>query len=484
MSIKNTKMKKTIALLLIIIGFIGRSQTIPFTQIQKAATSGSLVISGATGALTYTGSIPVSKVTGAISLTGLSAVSPLTYNNSTGSFSLTPLAITNTGSGNAAITGNTLNIPNTTYTLTQAGVYSALTYTPYNSTNPSNYIALTGISATSPLFYNNTTGTFSIQPASTSQAGALTSIDWNNFNAKLNSVNGTTNRITSSGGINPTIDISATFEALLSKIANRIDQNNSSTTSAQLATTITDETGTGVAVYGTAPTLSNTTISGTTTATGQIRQSKATSAASSATVDLSTLAGNYAHITGTTTIASFGTVAAGTEITLVFDGALTITSNTASIILPNNLSITTNTNDLSVWVSEGSGVFRLKSYQINNDAWLAWSPSYTGFSVNPAQFCRYKLIGTSCTIYMVTTSNGTSNQTFTTFTLPFVAANTAVQGAPIFSTIDNGGVAATGTIRTRANSNICDAFRAVNSTWTATAAKAFTVGSFTYEIQP
>lgn len=40
-------------------------------------------------------------------------------------------------------------------------------------------------------------------------------------------------------------------------IANRIDQNNASTTSAQLATVISDETGTGALVFGTSPTLSS-----------------------------------------------------------------------------------------------------------------------------------------------------------------------------------------------------------------------------------
>lgn len=71
-------------------------------------------------------------------------------------------------------------------------------------------------------------------------------------------VSGTTNRITSTGGATPVIDISATFEALLSKVAQRIDQNNASTTSAQLATTLSDETGTGVVVYSASPALTGT----------------------------------------------------------------------------------------------------------------------------------------------------------------------------------------------------------------------------------
>lgn len=67
----------------------------------------------------------------------------------------------------------------------------------------------------------------------------------------VTAVNGTTNRITSSGGSSPAIDISATFEALLSKKANTIDVNNASSTSAQIASLISDETGTGKLAFAT-----------------------------------------------------------------------------------------------------------------------------------------------------------------------------------------------------------------------------------------
>lgn len=46
--------------------------------------------------------------------------------------------------------------------------------------------ARTIFSATSPLTYNNTTGTFGIQNASASQTGALTAADWITFNSKHN----------------------------------------------------------------------------------------------------------------------------------------------------------------------------------------------------------------------------------------------------------------------------------------------------------
>lgn len=57
-------------------------------------------------------------------------------------------------------------------------------------------IGLTSLSATSPLSYNNTTGVFSIQQASGSQSGFLSSTDWTTFNNKQNAL---TNPITGTG---------------------------------------------------------------------------------------------------------------------------------------------------------------------------------------------------------------------------------------------------------------------------------------------
>lgn len=73
----------------------------------------------------------------------------------------------------------------------------------------------------------------------------------------VTSVSGTTNRVTSTGGATPVIDISATFEALLGKVASPLSQF-ASTTSSQLAGVISDETGTGVLVYNNKPTFLGT----------------------------------------------------------------------------------------------------------------------------------------------------------------------------------------------------------------------------------
>lgn len=92
-------------------------------------------------------------------------------------------------------------------------------------------------------------------------------------------------------------------------------------------------------------------------------QAQFTAVASAATVDLGAIAtGNYGHITGTTTITGFGTVAAGIERTVVFDGVLTLTHNATSLILRTGANRTTAAGDVAVFVSEGSGNWREKAY--------------------------------------------------------------------------------------------------------------------------
>jgi hypothetical protein len=74
---------------------------------------------------------------------------------------------------------------------------------------------------------------------------------------------------------------------------------------------------------------------------GILKLSKSSDIASATTTDLSTSNGNYAHITGTTTITALGTLPAGTTITCVFDDILTLTHNSTSFKLPTLANITT-----------------------------------------------------------------------------------------------------------------------------------------------
>lgn len=93
-------------------------------------------------------------------------------------------------------------------------------------------------------------------------------------------------------------------------------------------------------------------------------QAKGADVASAATVDLGAINdGSYVKITGTTTITSFGTIAAGVERTLLFADALTLTHDVTKIILPGGVNIVTAAEDVAVFVSEGAGLWRCKSYQ-------------------------------------------------------------------------------------------------------------------------
>jgi hypothetical protein len=67
-------------------------------------------------------------------------------------------------------------------------------------------------------------------------------------------------------------------------------------------------------------------------------------------------------VTGTATITSFGTVAAGTLRIIEFTGALTLTHNATSLKLPGNANITTAVGDIALLVSLGSGNWKCLNF--------------------------------------------------------------------------------------------------------------------------
>lgn len=87
-----------------------------------------------------------------------------------------------------------------------------------------------------------------------------------------------------------------------------------------------------------------------------------TALASASTVSIGVVgAGEYFHITGTTTINSLGTAfSAGIRRLLIFDGALTLT-NSASLICPASTSITTIAGMLVEVVAETTTIWRIVS---------------------------------------------------------------------------------------------------------------------------
>lgn len=84
--------------------------------------------------------------------------------------------------------------------------------------------------------------------------------------------------------------------------------------------------------------------------------------ASSGTISLGE--GGFFNITGTTTITDidFGTDKAGRTAWVKFAGALTLTQNASTLILPTAANITTAAGDTACFVSEGSDVVRCLAY--------------------------------------------------------------------------------------------------------------------------
>jgi len=86
--------------------------------------------------------------------------------------------------------------------------------------------------------------------------------------------------------------------------------------------------------------------------------------ASAATANIGAAASAYVNVTGTATITSFGTVAAGTWRRIRFNAALTLTHNGTSLVLPNGgANIVTAAGDHCVAISMGSGNWVVVDYR-------------------------------------------------------------------------------------------------------------------------
>lgn len=106
-----------------------------------------------------------------------------------------------------------------------------------------------------------------------------------------------------------------------------------------------------------------------------ITEAKGADVASATTTTIWVTDGNFIHITGTTTITSFGTAQqAGDCRTLVFDGALTLTHNATSLILPTGANITTAAGDTAIVRAETTANARVISY-VRKDGTALVAPS-------------------------------------------------------------------------------------------------------------
>lgn len=149
---------------------------------------------------------------------------------------------------------------------------------------------------------------------------------------------------------------------------------------------------------------------------------KGSDIASAATTDLGAVEGLMHDITGTTTITSFGTVRAGLWKVVKFEGALTLTHNATSLILPGGTSILTADGDIGIFISEGSGNWRCVSYtSAGRDAPAGIISPYAGTSAPSGWLLCYGQ-AVSRTTYAglfaaISTTFGTGDGS-TTFNLP------------------------------------------------------------------
>jgi hypothetical protein len=84
--------------------------------------------------------------------------------------------------------------------------------------------------------------------------------------------------------------------------------------------------------------------------------------AAAATVNLALATGNFVHVSGTTTITSFGNLPAGSRFIVCFDDAVIVTYNATSLLIPGAANITTTAGDCMMLISEGSGNWRVVGY--------------------------------------------------------------------------------------------------------------------------
>lgn len=105
--------------------------------------------------------------------------------------------------------------------------------------------------------------------------------------------------------------------------------------------------------------------------------------ASATTTNIAAATGDFVDVTGTTTITALGTAAAGVERTVRFTGALTLTHNVTSLILPGGANIATTAGDVARFRSLGSGNWLCVDYSRASGKALV-APAASEISNTPA----------------------------------------------------------------------------------------------------
>ncbi|HWT21690.1 MAG TPA: hypothetical protein VN280_22540 [Variovorax sp.] len=121
------------------------------------------------------------------------------------------------------------------------------------------------------------------------------------------------------------------------------------------------------------------------TLTSALNEAVPVTIASASTMNIGAAAANSISVTGTTAVTAFDNIAAGAKRDLVFAGALTLTHNATSLILPTGGNITTATGDVADFVSLGSGNWRCVNYmRANGQALSTPGGGFTGGTLTSA----------------------------------------------------------------------------------------------------
>jgi hypothetical protein len=157
--------------------------------------------------------------------------------------------------------------------------------------------------------------------------------------------------------------------------------------------------------------------------------------ASAATTDIGAAASYAVKITGTTTITSFGTDGQGPRF-IRFTGALTLTHNASSLILPGGANITTAAGDTCIAIPIPSGA----GWYVSNYTKADGTP--LGTSASLAANGYQKLPGGLILQWGAATSSAGGAQTVTLpITFPTAIRNVqvtaAITGQPMLATTDS-----------------------------------------------
>ena len=184
--------------------------------------------------------------------------------------------------------------------------------------------------------------------------------------------------------------------------------------------------------------------------TGALDWATPVDVASAATTNIGAAASNRVRVTGTTTITSLGTIAAGACRTVTFAGILTLTHNAASLILPGGANITTAAGDVAEFESLGAGNWRCTGYMRASGQAVSVSPlpnTLTTGVQNPGSTSftavsgKHYLIWSAITVTLPASPLVGDTILFTSYTTGWTIARngSAISGVAEDLTVDIGG---------------------------------------------